>query len=114
MQDTGLGPQPGGKTQNPGFSLSLAFELWDSKRGKVTSLFLPELCLQRYLYPMDMKGGHTPASWVLWTGYPPYPSHPSLLGPWAQLWPGKGEAMKEEDHAFLCLLMSLSSIHPKY
>lgn len=88
MQDTG--PQPGGKTQSPGFSLSLACELWDSKRGKMISSFLPELCLQRYLYPLDMKGGHIPASWVLWTGYPPYPSYPSLPGPWAQLWPGKG------------------------
>lgn len=77
------------------------------------SLFLPELCLQRYLYPMDMKGGHTPPSWVLWTGYPPYLSHPSqVLGPSSGQ--ERGEAEKEDDRAFLCLPMSLSSIHPKY
>lgn len=45
------------------------------------SLFLPELCLQRYLYPMDMKGGHTPPGSYGQGTHHTFPIPPRSLGP---------------------------------
>ena len=47
--------QEGRPRARASFSQSLAFELWTSKRRKMISSFLPEWCLQRCLYSVDMK-----------------------------------------------------------
>lgn len=63
------------------------------------SLFLPELCLQRYLYPVDTH--LLPGSYGQGTHHilPIPPSQ--VLGPSSGQ--ERGEAMKEEDHAIHCL-----------
>ena len=71
----------------------------------MTSSFLPELCLHRgdVCTLVDVKGLKR-THHILST--PPS----QALGPWSSQ--ETGEAIKEEDHAFI--FSQLSSIHPKY
>lgn len=68
----------------------------------MTRSSLPELCLHRgdLSTLVDMKGRPHTGLLCPMEEDPTYPFHPSLPGPWAQLWPGKGEAIEEGDHAF--------------
>lgn len=62
----------------------------------MTSLFLPELCLHKgdVFTLRDMKGRPHTCLLCPMEEDPPHPFHPSLPGPWAQLWPGKGGGNK--------------------
>lgn len=113
-----LGSQLGRNPQSPGSPLSWATSLalnFRTLKVKMTSSFLPELCLHRRdVGIMDVKGRPYNCLLCPLEKDPPHPFHsPSqALGPSSGQ--ERGEAMKEEDHAFHFLPMSLSSIHPKY
>lgn len=110
----------GGSPQSPDSPLSwatrVALNFRTLKRRKMTSSFLPELCLHRGdVYTLvDMKGRPHIGHLCPVEENPPYAFHPSLPGHRAQLWPGKGEAIRRKTMPFIFLPMSLSSIHPEY
>lgn len=112
MQDNGkLGSQEK-ILRSPSSPLSwatrVALNFRTLKKRKMTSSFLPELCLHRgdVCTLVDMKGRPHTGLLCSVEENPPYPFHPSLPGPWAQLWPGKGEAMRTKTMPFIFLPMS--------
>lgn len=81
----------GENPQSPGSPLSwatrVALNFRNLKRRKMTSSFLPELCLHRgdVCTLVDMKGRPYTGLLCPMEENPPYPFHPSLPGHWAQL-----------------------------